>query len=290
MAAYMTGKWKETGEHCDRAENILRTRCTGVTWELDTLRLISLWSRQFSGELLDLRRRWLFVLNEARERGDRHMVTNLSTFLMSTMRLAEDDPEGALTEMRQAMDEWTQQGFHVQHNEWYGAELQIKLYQGDGQGAWNFILTRYAPALARSYLLRLQKIRIFFYERRARCALAAASGFADPGPFIRAAKRDARRLDRERMHWSSALAFPILAGIAAARGERRRAAELFAVATTRLEAVDMHLYAAAARRRLGELLGGEEGRAQVEKSDSWMTTQGIKNPSCMANVFAPAVT
>ncbi len=99
-----------------------------------------------AGEPFRIARGWLFVLNEARERGDRHMVTNLSTFLMSTMRLAEDDPEGALDEMRQAMNKWTQWGFHVQHNEWYGAELQIKLYQNDGQGAWNFIVTRYAPA------------------------------------------------------------------------------------------------------------------------------------------------
>ena len=142
----------------------------------------------------------------------------------------------------------------------------------------------------RSHRMRMQKIRVFFYERRARCALAAAFGAADPGPLLHAAERDARRLDREGMAWSRALSLPIRAGVAAARGDRSRAATLFAEAVQQLEAVDMNLYAAASRRRLGEILGGDEGRAQVERADSWMSQQGIRNPARMADVFAPAVT
>ena len=115
------------------------------------------------------------------------------------------------------------------------------------------------------------------------------SGPRDPGPLLRAAERDARRLHREGMAWSRALACPIRAGIAAARGDRSRAATLFAEAVTQLEAVDMNLYAAASRRRLGEILGGDEGRAQVERADSWMRQQTIQNPARMADVFAPVV-
>jgi hypothetical protein len=52
----------------------------------------------------------------------------------------------------------------------------------------------------------------------------------------------------------------------------------------------MNLYAAASRRRLGEILEGDIGRAQLEKADSWMIQQGIRSPASMADVFAPAVT
>jgi hypothetical protein len=186
------------------------------------------------------------------------------------------------------MDQWSQQGYHIQHKEWHGAEVQIKLYRGDGGAAWRFVETRYGPYLARSLLMRIQKIRIFFFERRARCALAAAVGARDPGPLLKAAERDARRLQREGMAWSRALACPILAGMAATRGDRSGAAILFAEAVTQLEGVDMNLYAAS-RRRLGEILGGEEGRAEVERADSWMRQQGIQNPARMADVFAPVV-
>ena len=91
------------------------------------------------------------------------------------------------------------------------------------------------------------------------------------------------------MPWSKALAIPIRAGIAAARSDHSRAASLFAEAVTQLEAVDMSLFAAASRRRLGEILGGDEGRARVEQADSWMRQQTIRNPARMADVFAPVV-
>ncbi len=287
VAAYMTGRWKPAVELLDRARDIFRTRCTGVTFELDAMILFSLWCLQFRGELAELGRRWPVVLKEALERGDRHMVTNLSTFVMSTLRLAADDPELAEATLRQALGQWTQQGFHIQHNEWFGAEVQIRMYRGDYKDAWNFLTTRYAPSLARSHLTRIQRLRIFFYDRRARCALAAAMGAADSRPLLRSAESDAQRLDREGMAWSKALAYPIRAGVAAARGDTSRAASMFAEAVAQLEAVDMNLYAAASRRRLAEILGGDEGRAQMERADSSMRQQGIQNPARMADVFAP---
>jgi tetratricopeptide (TPR) repeat protein len=287
IVAYLSGDWKRATEFCDRGEAILRTCCTGGFWEVATSNLFSLWSLQFRGELAELGLRWPVVLKDARERGDRHTVTILNTHLMATLRLAADDPQGAEAELRPALDHSTRQGFYVEHNDWCCAEVQIRLYRGDGKGAWTFLTTRYAPPLFRSHRMRVQRVRISFYETRARCALAAAIGAADSRPLLRSAERDARRLDREGMAWSKALAYPIRAGLAAARGDTSRAASVFAEAVTQLEAVDMNLYAAASRRRLGEILGGDEGRAQVDRADSWMRQQGIQNPARMADVFAP---
>jgi tetratricopeptide (TPR) repeat protein len=287
--AYLAGQWIRAGEFFDQAETIFRTRCTGATWERGSATIFALWSLQFRGEVAELGRRWPVVLKEAADRMDRHMVTNLSTFLMSTLRLALDDPEGAETALSQALGDWTRKGFHVQHNEWFGAKVQIRLYRGDGADAWNFITKQYMPALARSHLMRVQKIKIFFYERRARCALAAAAVAADPAPLLKSAERDAKRLHGEGMAWSRALAYPIRAGIAAARGDRSRATALFAAAFRHLEAVDMNLYAAASRRRLGELLASPEGLAHVESADSWMRQQNIRDPARMADVFAASI-
>ena len=193
VAAYMSGEWKRGGELCDRAVDIFRTRCTGVTLtvEIDSSMLFSLWTLQFRGEIAELGRRWPAVLKEARDRGDRHVVTILNTLLMSTLRLAADDLSEAEATVRLALGDWTRRGFQIQHNEWCGALVQNKLYRGDGQGAWSFVETQYAPMLAQSHLTHLQKIRIFFYERRARTALAAAKELSDRGALLRAA--DARR-------------------------------------------------------------------------------------------------
>jgi hypothetical protein len=79
----------------------------------------------------------------------------------------------------------------------------------------------------------------------------------------------------------------IHAGIASIRGETRRALELFASAEKGCQVGDMQLHAAAARRRRGQLLGGEEGRVLVEAADAWMGQQGIVAPERMAAMLAP---
>ncbi len=55
-------------------------------------------------------------------------------------------------------------------------------------------------------------------------------------------------------------------------------------------AADMALHAACARRRQGEVLGGEAGRGLVARADAWMTEQKIRNPERMAAMLAPAAT
>jgi len=49
----------------------------------------------------------------------------------------------------------------------------------------------------------------------------------------------------------------------------------------------MALMAAAAARRLGVLLGGDEGAAEVARSDGWMVAQGVRDPERLTRVLAP---
>jgi hypothetical protein len=49
----------------------------------------------------------------------------------------------------------------------------------------------------------------------------------------------------------------------------------------------MRFHAAVARRRLGALHDGERGRALVDAADTWMATQGIRNPARIARLIAP---
>jgi hypothetical protein len=46
------------------------------------------------------------------------------------------------------------------------------------------------------------------------------------------------------------------------------------------------LSCAAARWRLGELVGGEEGRALVAWADSWQRSQAVRNPARMVALLA----
>jgi eukaryotic-like serine/threonine-protein kinase len=42
-----------------------------------------------------------------------------------------------------------------------------------------------------------------------------------------------------------------------------------------------------ARRRLGELLSGDEGRILVTAANEWMTGEGIRNPDRVTQMEAP---
>ena len=123
--------------------------------------------------IAELSRRWPILLNLARARGDLYAVMNLSSYIMSIVRLAADEPDTADRELRQTMSQWSREGYHVQHNDALWAAVQIELYRGDGKAAWNLIDQSW-PALRRSLLLRVQFIRTSMNFLRARAALAAA--------------------------------------------------------------------------------------------------------------------
>jgi hypothetical protein len=289
VTAYLEGQWSFAQAECDRAESIFRDNCTGVAWELDTAHAFALWGLSHQGAVAELSRRWPILLNLARARGDLYAVMNLSSYIMSIVRLAADDPGTADRELRQTMSQWSREGYHVQHNDALWAAVQIELYRGNGPVAWELI-DRLWPALRRSLLLRVQFIRTSMNFLRARAALAAAvtlrrSQPAEGGSLLAIARRTARRLDRERMPCPTAYAQLIRGALAALSGDRSQAITLLAEAVECFEAVDMRLCAAAARRRLGEFLGGTRGQEEIGRADQWMYEQKIKNPANMASMI-----
>jgi serine/threonine protein kinase len=282
----LEGRWQSAWSLCDQAEAIFRTHCTGVMWELSTAHRFALWPLMFLGEVAEIGRRLPALIKEARERNDLYAVTNLSLVIRTFVRLAEDEPEEARRELRQVIDEWSQQGFHVQHMNRLFDEVQIDLYQGEGRAAWQRVTGQW-PAVARSHLLRVQQVRIFLLHLRARAALAAASDAAKPAPLWRAAERDARLLRRERVTWAEALAQLVRAGVAMQRNDASGVCQLLEDAAGRLDAAGLRLHAAAARRRLGEQLGGSRGHRLVEQAESWMRSQNVRRPDRMTALLAP---
>jgi tetratricopeptide (TPR) repeat protein len=287
IEAYMTGRWKQARAFSDQALETFRSRCTGVAWEIDTAQSFFLWSLFFLGEVAELGRCLPVVLKEAQERGDLYAATNSGTFVGYLTWLADDDPDGARRSLSDVMQQWSHQGFHVQHLTGLMAQTQIDLYTGDGQAAWDRLQQRW-PEMKASYFLRVQTVRIFMHHLRARSALAAAeASSAARHKLLRAAERDAHRIRRERNTWSQPMADILEAGIAVLRGQTPRAQSLLAAATAGFDATHMSLFAAAARRRQGELLGGDAGSKLIQESDRWMAQQHIRNPLAMTRQHAP---
>jgi hypothetical protein len=94
-------------------------------------------------------------------------------------------------------------------------------------------------------------------------------------------------MKRHCMPWGNALADLTKAGIAATRGDRNAAMTLLRAAEAGFDAAGMHLYAAAARRRRGQLTGDAEGQSLVDATGLWMAAQNIRNCERMTAMLAP---
>jgi len=89
------------------------------------------------------------------------------------------------------------------------------------------------------------------------------------------------------MEWVDPLAAMLRAGIAAVKRDFDGAAVALDKAIRGFTAAEMKLYAAAARRRYGELVGGEKGASIARAATRWMREEGVVDPAQMTRMLAP---
>jgi serine/threonine protein kinase len=288
LAAFLVGQWQRAAEMLSEADEILRYRCTGVTWEIASTQNFLLSSLIYLGEMREISLRVPILLSAAEKRSNLYELTDLRT-RVNLLWLLNDDTDEARRQVIEAMQSWTQTGFHRQHYNALLARAQIELYGGNGLVAWKQVSGEW-PALSGSMILRVQIIRIEALHLKARCALAAAaSSTSDAQQLIGVAERLARQISKEGMKWADPLATLLQAGVASLRNDKQTAISLLSKACEGFEEAHMKLYAAAAKRRLGEITGGVDGQRLTDEADSWMREQKIKAPTRITRMLAPGI-
>ena len=284
MSAFLVGEWRTASRLCERALDGLR-ECPGAVWEKNCAESFRLYAQLFQGQIGEVSRRLPGLLTAARDRGNRYVETELCT-RMNVVWLAADQPDEGLRQSNAAMAGWSHEGFHRQHYSHALAHIQTELYRGNAEAAWHHV-ARHRTAFEYTPLLRVRYLRIETSYLRARAALLNAARGRDVARSLSIARKDARRIGGFGMGWSDAIA--MLLGAAEAYLEHRRddARAMLAAAAMAFERADMTFHAAVARRRLGEVQGGECGRALVDEADAWMEGQAIRNPARMARLIAP---
>jgi hypothetical protein len=225
IAAFVCGQFRRATELCERALTLLRDECTGVNWEMNLTQDFLLGALLFRGELRDVSH-WLpGLLQAARERGNLYFETELRT-RMNLVWLAADEPDEGERQANDAIGRWSASGFHRQHYNHLLARIQTALYRGRAEDAWQLVSEHLAP-VRRNFWLRVQFFRIETAFLRARCALAMAAANGAQAKRLRAVAADAvRRLTRENMPWSNALALLVRATLARQQGDGESAAAL----------------------------------------------------------------
>jgi len=292
IAAFFEGRWADAQELLAQANRLIEEHRTGDPWdvfEIDETKIFYLNALLLRGDLAELGRVRPRMLRDAEQRGDRFATSHMQTGIQIINWLMRGDVAGARQITEQTFEMCPSQGTHVPHYMDLVARVQIDLYVGDAPSAHQRTL-EWWPRLRRALLLEVQYLRVSTLELIGRTALARAA--ATPGPggeqWLRQVERIARRLGRERVAWASALGRALVGGAAALRGEPGDAAvAALAAAATDLDDIGMTLHATAARRRLGTVMGGAEGRALIAAADAWMAKQGILDTASLSEMILP---
>jgi serine/threonine protein kinase/tetratricopeptide (TPR) repeat protein len=284
---YLRGRYKEGLEDLEKADAAI-SGTPGTAWERDSIRLFLTNCLAQLGALGRVARETPRYVEDAKHRGDVYLAANLRIGLANLAWLAMDRPEAALGHINAAMSEWSKSGFHLEHFYELVARTNALLYAGRVDEA-HANISRHWRALQRSLIpVAIQSVRVYALTARGRAALALAErDDARRAELLRDVERAARGVIRERMPWATPGAQLLRAGVARVRGDIDGAAALLRSSTSGFDAADMALHAAASRGALGELLGGDEGRALVDQAESWMRSESVKNPARMSAMIAP---
>jgi hypothetical protein len=244
----------------------------------------------FLGEIGELSRRVPALLDDAVDRGSLLRAAFLRLgFFSHVAWLAADAPDRACEEIEAGTARWQQQMFDYLNLWVRGARTDIALYRGERPAPARRVIAPWR-SFARSLERFVQAGFLLGLDSRARRRLGAAAQTDDARERVRllaGVDRHARRMLRQHTRWGDPLAQLLRASVAAMRGDRPRALWLLEVAESGFATAEMALHGAVARRRRGELTGGEAGRALVASADAWMQGQGIRRPERMAAMLAP---
>jgi tetratricopeptide (TPR) repeat protein len=285
--AFMAGAWMKAKHHAEQGIAYVQKQGSGW-WELAIMRQVIVWSLFFLGELKELTSRVFPLVQEAQDRGDLFAVSGMMMGLSNVAYLNQQGPEQARMRVAEILQRWSVKGYHLQH--WYAllANIHIDLYQGEGLEAHER-LSKQWPLLRRSLLLMIPSVHNETLHMRGRASLASVQ-MVTPSQrrrFLSVASKDARRLSRRKLPLTTALAGLLRAGVAAQRGKTDEAVTQLEEAINSLDAADTRLYSAAARRRLGVLVGGDAGEAHLAAGNAFMEAQGVKDPERMTAMLVP---
>ena len=282
MGCFMRGLWKDARAGLEKGD---ADQSSGATRAVRRLFLARTYF--FTGDMKEADRHTALLYAEAQDRGDLSMTVNIRTSSHVRTSLTIDDPDGARRDVREAIAQWSQKGFFVQHWQAMIYAPDIDLYVGDSGAAYQRF-ARDLPALKRSLMLHAGYVRVVTLHTRGRLAIASIE--ADPSlrsRRIAEARRAARGLRKESSPWAALLAALVDATVENALDHREAAIRALREAIDRAESTGTLCYLPAARHRLGELLGGDDGRALVQSATDAIAAQGVRSPARWVAIHLP---
>jgi hypothetical protein len=240
--------------------------------------MLQCWCHLWRGRLRAIADTVPRLVRDAEERGNLYLATSAVTDIGYVLGLVTDEPGPVLEALRAREAWWTPSGFHLQHLNLGMARVQIAGYLGDAEGAWALADDLY-DRWRRSVLARGLMFRALVPQLRARAALGLAE--IDPArrpALLAVARSTIRACSRLELPQAAASLAGLEGRIRWIEGDAAGAVASLRQAVVGLDATGIVPLAQSYRRHLGRLLGGDEGRAMIDRAEAWMREQGIVRP------------
>ncbi|MDQ3341356.1 MAG: protein kinase [Myxococcota bacterium] len=269
----------------------------GPAWETDVAMHFALASQQFLGRFADLARRTRTLIHDAHFRGDLFQEVTLRV-RFGVRHLCADDPATAKADVVDAIASWMPGSANTFGNQrmwalWSRTRVAIYARATGTDSIDDPFLVDEWKQLHRSLIGRVPLMRV--------------EGDHAYGTFLLARAHAAKRRGEHALHASLCrevlkvisrlrlLPFPAAsvgitlldAGVAVARGDHEAALVATRKALEQAHVTHCLAYAALTKRRLGELVGGDEGAALIREGDAEARIAGFSNPERACELAIP---
>ena len=274
---WVAGRWRRSTRRLEGGLQTLRARDPEAAWQMAVTEIwFKIRNFYYLGELETFCAEAERATRAAEERGDLLTLLSARSSAMAYVHLVRDEPQVAREVCVAGLKSWTRgDAWHVQHQESLRMQIYCDLYEGDAAQAMARITSTWSR-LKSSLLLHTEVERFLNFSTFLSAAVQARD--------LPAAMKWRHALSRQTLPVTRVWTSVADAGVRALRGAPD-AAGAYEHAAVELDALEMTLFAAAARRRRGELLGGAEGAALVASVDALLRERGVTRPEHFARVL-----
>ena len=292
LAMFRDSDWRGALDCFRRGIAVVREQHRGAAWETSTGEQYVFACRLWLGELPVLAERVPGFIRAAELRGDNYTALGTRLRFAPLLHLWRGDGAAALRELDGAIAAWAgaQRGQAVRNPAAIATRADILLHCEAPERLSRHVRIDVA-GLAASQFARYPFVLCETAHALARVALARAAGSrgSERSDALQEVARATAILRRDPAPVWSALSDLLDAGRACIDGREEDARGSVESAIAGLDALQMLVHAAAARRVLGRLVGGSEGEALTTRADEHLKLQGIAVPETWAAVLAPAI-
>jgi hypothetical protein len=292
LVAYLQGRLATALAELRGAIDALTQHPAGTIWETITAQRFVIASLFFMGRLKSLAEYVPSLLAQAEGTGNLYASMCFRTAYSWGCWFAKDDVPEVKRQLARARDEWKTTGYHLCHCNILIADAYTDLYASDPESALRRLQEQWAD-IESARLPRVGVLRVQLWQLRAAAAAASAGVLRARGDLdgARRMRREARhfnaRLSRDRMGRATPASELIESALRHSEGDHDGAREQLERAIAGFEGQSMALFAAAARARLGALIGGQAGTELLAAAHSDFRTEGVVNVERMIEMLAP---